>query len=135
MNIDFEIAMHLKHKSSALCLLLSTQFKMFASFQRQLGPSFALCALQPQNYFLCGLCLLAKDRFGLATVTRLLAIIPSFPLRYQRGLAGLVLRDLVLSMLSAVFAFAVCPACFWYIHHGCVVFSLRLLRSEGVGRR
>lgn len=44
---------NLKDKCSTLSLLLSTQFKMLASFQRQLSSVFALITLQTQHNFLC----------------------------------------------------------------------------------
>lgn len=48
-----------------------------------------------------------KYWLGLTTISRLLAVVSAFSLGEQRSFSGFVLRDLVLSMLLAVFSLAV----------------------------
>lgn len=48
-----------------------------------------------------------EDRLGLTTVTGLLSVVTSLTLREQRGLASLVLGDLVLGVLAALLSLAV----------------------------
>lgn len=55
--------------------------------------------------------LLVENRLGLTTITALLAIITTLSLGEQRGLAGLVLRNLVLGVLAASLALAKGLAC------------------------
>jgi hypothetical protein len=54
---------------------------MLASLQRQLCLCLAYCALQSQHYLLGCLSLLFEHRFRLTTVTGLLAVVSSLPLR------------------------------------------------------
>lgn len=83
------------------------QFKVLASLQGQLALGLALDALQSQDNLLGGLGLLVEDGLGLTTVTALLSVVTALTLREQRGLAGLVLRHLVLGVLAALLALAV----------------------------
>lgn len=48
-----------------------------------------------------------EDRLGLTTITGLLAVVSALSLGEERGLACLVLRDLVLGVLAALLALAV----------------------------
>lgn len=80
---------------------------MLASLQSQLQLGLALDALQSQHDLLGSLSLLVEDRLGLTTVTGLLAVVSSLSLGEERGLASLVLGDLVLGVLAAVLALAV----------------------------
>lgn len=52
-----------------------------------------------------------EDGLRLTTVTGLFAIITTLSLSEQRCLAGLILCDLVLGVLLAVPALAICPPC------------------------
>jgi purine-cytosine permease-like protein len=47
-----------------------------------------------------------EDLLGLTTVTGLLTVVTTLTLSEQRGLAGLVLGDLVLGVLAALLALA-----------------------------
>ena len=80
---------------------------MLAALQGQLALGLALDALQSQHNLLGGLGLLVEDGLGLTTITGLLAVITALSLSEQRGLASLVLGDLVLGVLAALLALAV----------------------------
>ena len=80
---------------------------MLATLQSKLGLSLALDAFQSQNDLLGGLGLLVEDRLGLTTITGLLTVVSALSLGEQRGLASLVLGDLVLGVLAALLALAV----------------------------
>lgn len=64
-------------------------------------------AFQSQNDLLRGLSLFVEYWLGLTTVSRLLAVVSALSLGEQRGFTSLVLGDLMLCMLLAVFALAV----------------------------
>lgn len=103
------------------------QLEMLASLQRQLRLGLAHCAFQSQHDLLGCLGLLVEYRLRLTTVTGLLAVVSTLSLGEQRGLgssvspllsslrssgtvtyfSGLVLGDLVLSVLFAGLALAV----------------------------
>ena len=83
------------------------QLEVLAALQRQLCLGLALDAFQSQHDLLGGLGLLVEDGLGLTTVTGLLAVISALSLGEQRGLARLVLGDLVLGVLAAFPALAV----------------------------
>jgi hypothetical protein len=80
---------------------------VLAALQGQLALGLALDALQSQHNLLGGLGLLVEDGLGLTTITGLLAVITALSLSEQRGLASLVLGDLVLGVLAALLALAV----------------------------
>ncbi len=80
---------------------------MLAALERQLALGLALNTFQTQDNLLRGLSLLVEDRLGLTTVTALLAIVTALSLGEERGLASLVLGDLVLGVLAALPALAV----------------------------
>lgn len=80
---------------------------MLATLQSQLRLGLALDAFQSQNDLLGGLGLLVEDRLGLTTITGLLTVVSALSLSEQRGLASLVLGDLVLGVLAALLALAV----------------------------
>jgi hypothetical protein len=80
---------------------------VLASLQGQLALGLALDALQSQDDLLGGLGLLVEDGLGLTTVTALLSVVTALTLGEQRGLASLVLGDLVLCVLAALLALAV----------------------------
>jgi hypothetical protein len=98
---------HLEHQSSTLRLLVTTELEVLAALQGELQLGLALDALQSQHNLLGGLGLLVEDGLGLTTITRLLAVVTALSLGEQRGLAGLVLGDLVLGVLAALLALAV----------------------------
>jgi hypothetical protein len=83
------------------------QLEVLAALEGQLALGLALDALQSQDNLLGGLGLLVEDGLGLTTITGLLAVVTALSLSEQRGLAGLVLGDLVLGVLSALLALAV----------------------------
>lgn len=80
---------------------------MLASLQGQLALGLALDALQSQDDLLGGLGLLVENGLGLTTITALLSVVTALTLGEQRGLASLVLGDLVLGVLAALLALAV----------------------------
>ena|SRR5664279_4753205 len=101
---------------------------MLASLQRQLCLRLACCALQSQHDLLRCLGFLVEHRLRLTTITGLFAIITTLSLREKRCLelldgivesggssylSGLVLRNLMLGVLSAVLALAVGASCLW----------------------
>lgn len=65
-------------------------------------------ALETKDNLLGSLGLLVENRLGLTTITGLLAVVTSLTLGVQRGLAGLVLGNLVRRVLTALEALAVC---------------------------
>lgn len=83
------------------------QLKVLASLQGQLALGLALDALQSQDDLLGGLGLLVENGLGLTTITALLSVVTALTLGEQRGLASLVLGDLVLGVLAALLALAV----------------------------
>lgn len=83
------------------------QLKVLATLQGQLALGLALDALQSQHNLLGGLGLLVEDGLGLTTITGLLAVVTTLSLGEKRGLASLVLGDLVLGVLAALLALAV----------------------------
>lgn len=99
--------MHLEHQSRTLCLLVATQLKVLASLEGQLALGLALDALQSQDDLLGGLGLFVENWLRLTTVTALLSVVTALTLGEQRGLASLVLGDLVLGVLAALLALAV----------------------------
>jgi hypothetical protein len=99
--------MHLEHQSRTLRLLVTTKLEVLASLQGQLALGLALDALQAQHDLLGGLGLLVEDGLGLTSVTGLLTVVSALSLGEQRGLASLVLGDLVLGVLAALLALAV----------------------------
>merc|ERR1719420_1636659 len=64
----------------------------------------ALRALKLQRDLLRRLRLLAEDRLRLTAETLLLRVVAALPLRDQRGLPGLVLRNLLRRVLVALLA-------------------------------
>jgi hypothetical protein len=60
-----------------------------------------------EDNLLGSLSLLVENGLGLTTITRLLTVVTSLTLSKQRGLTGLVLSDLVGSVLSALGALTV----------------------------
>ena len=93
--------------------LLSSQFEVLATLQSNLMLILADSAFQTQHNLLGRLSLLVEHRLSLTTKSTLLAIVTTLSLSEQRGLTGLVLRDLVRGVLSAVLALAVGVAGFW----------------------
>jgi hypothetical protein len=108
---------HLEDKSSTLGLLVTTQLEVLASLQRELLLGLALRALKTQDDLLGSLGLLVEDRLGLTTITALLPVVTTLTLGGQRGLASLVLGNLVLGVLVAVLGLAERPAGFRNVDH------------------
>lgn len=90
---------------------------MFASFESNLLLVFTYSTFHPKYDFFGCLGFLVKHRLGLTTVTRLLAVITTFALCEERGLAGLVLRHLVWGVLPALLPLAVSPTCLGNVDH------------------
>lgn len=91
---------------------------MLAALDGHLLLVLAHCALEPQHDLLGGLCLLVEHGLGLAAEPGLLAVVAALALGKQRGLAGLVLRDLVRRVLAAVLALAERVARLGNVDHG-----------------
>ena len=89
-----------------LCFLITAKFKVLASLDANLMLVLAGYTFQSQNDLLGGLCLFVKDRLGLTSKPRLLAVVTSLTLGKQRCFPSLVLRHLVGSVFSALFALA-----------------------------
>lgn len=107
------------------------KLEVLAALQCQLCLRLARCAFQSQHNLLCGLCLLVENGFCLTTITGLFSVITTLSLGEQRSLiqhvnsdrfrdvdrvsylSGLVLGDLVLSVLAAILAFAVSATGLW----------------------
>jgi hypothetical protein len=78
--------------------------------------TFAFVALKSEGDLLGCFGFLSKDRFGLSTITGLLAIVTSSTLGSFTFLTLLVLGHFV-DGVSAALAWAVCLPCLWYYHH------------------
>ena len=71
---------HLKHQRSPLRLLITSQLKMLAALETELGLCFTIRAFQPQDHLLGRLCLFVEDGFRLAAVARLFAVVAALAL-------------------------------------------------------
>lgn len=107
----------LELESLSLLLLITTKFEVLASLQCELELSLALGAFETENDLLGGLSLLVENLLGLTTVTSLLTVVSSLTLGIEGSLTGLVLGDLVLSVLSALLALAVGSSSLWNVHY------------------
>ena len=90
----------------ALGLLLSADLKVFAPLDRVHVHGLAHLALQAQHDLLRRLGLFVEDGLGLAAEPGLLPVVAPLSLGVERGLAGLVLGDLVHLVLAAGLALA-----------------------------
>lgn len=79
---------------------------MLATFESDLLLVFAGSAFKTKNNLLGGLGLLVEDRFGLTSKPLLFSVITTLTLDVKGSLAGLVLGDLVGSVLAALGALA-----------------------------
>jgi hypothetical protein len=79
---------------------------VFAALNDELVLVLADSAFQTQNNLLRGLGLLVEDGLCLTTITSLLTIVTALSLSKERGLASLVLGDLVHRVTTALFASA-----------------------------
>lgn len=70
---DYIIQLELNHLP--LPLLVSSQLKVLASLQSNLGTELAVGAFQPQDDLLGSLGLLSEDRLGLAAISLLFPVI------------------------------------------------------------
>lgn len=77
---------------------------MLASLDGKLSLSLAGNTLKTENNLLGGLGLLVEDLLGLTTITSLLTVVTTLTLSIKGSLTGLVLSDLVLSVLAALLA-------------------------------
>lgn len=107
----------LELESLSLLLLITTKFEVLASLQCELELSLALGAFETENDLLGGLSLLVENLLGLTTITSLLTVVSSLTLGIEGSLTGLVLGDLVLSVLSALLALAVGSSSLWNVHY------------------
>ena len=60
--------------------------------------------------------LLVKDRLGLTTKSTLLSVVSTLSLGKERSLSGLVLSNLVDSVLAALFSLAIGITGLWNVH-------------------
>ena len=96
--------------------------------------SLALSTSKSQHNLLRGLRLLVEDGLGLSSEAALLSVVAPLALRVQGCLSGLVLRDFVHGVLSALLSLAVRALALRDIHHG----SRRMAAGElgeGMGWR
>jgi hypothetical protein len=107
----------LELESLSLLLLITTKFEVLASLQCELELGLALGAFETENDLLGGLSLLVENLLGLTTITTLLTVVSSLTLGVEGSLTGLVLGDLVLSVLSALLALAVGSSSLWNVHY------------------
>ena len=117
---------------------------MLATLEGELGLGLAVGALKSKDDLLGGLSLLVEDWLGLTSVTRLLSVVTTLSL-CEKGsldcvsrssvrnaniacvyLSGLVLGDLVLGVLAALLALAVCASGLWNVDLRNIVLALRL---------
>ena len=120
--------------------LLLPQLKVLGALEAELLLGLALLALETDDDLPGGLGLLVEDGLGLATEAHLLVVVPSLALGKIGGLASLVLRDLVDSVLPALLVLAVRLALLGAIHHfylfiggtkvGCLVTTTERLQTE-----
>jgi len=99
--------------------LLGTELKVLSSLEGKLLLGLAFLAFQTEDNLTGGLGLLVENRLGLTTETHLLGVVSALALGEVRGLAGLVLGDLVHLVLLALLAGAVGLALLRYVHHIC----------------
>ena len=99
--------------------LLGTELEMLSSLEGKLLLGLALLAFQTEDDLTGSLGLLVEDGLGLTTEAHLLGVISALALGEVRGLAGLVLGDLVHLVLLALLACAVGLALLWYVNHLC----------------
>ena len=99
--------------------LLGTELEMLSSLEGKLLLGLALLAFQTEDDLTGGLGLLVEDGLGLTTETHLLGVVSALALGEVRGLAGLVLGDLVRLVLLALLAGAERIALLWYVNHLC----------------
>jgi len=97
--------------------LLGTKLEMLGSLQSQMLLGLTFLALQPQNNLTGGLGLLVKHGLGLSSKSHLLGVVTTLSLGEVRSLSGLVLGDLVVLVLTALFTSAVGLTFLGYIHH------------------
>merc|ERR1719498_718322 len=83
----------------ALLLVVLTKLEMLRALDGLHALCLALGALKLQHDLSRHLCLLMEDGLGLPSETGLFFVVTTFSLRGQRSLSGLVLRNLVRSVL------------------------------------
>lgn len=98
------------------CCLLGSQLEVLGSLQAKLLSCLACLAFKSQDNLTCRLCLFVKDGLGLSTESHLLGVVTALSLCKVGGLSGLVLCDLVDSVLLAL-AGTVSLAFFRDVHH------------------
>lgn len=132
------IATDLELQSLSLLLLVSTKLKVLASLEGKLSLGLAADTLETENHLLGGLSLLVENGLDLTTITSRLSVVSSLTLGVERGLTGLVLGDLVLGVLTALFALAECSSSLGDVDHFCVCGSsqqagIKYLVRAGIG--
>lgn len=93
---------------------------MLATLEGELSLGLAADALKTEDNLLGGLSLLVENGLDLTTITGRLSVVSSLTLGVKGGLSGLVLGDLVLGVLTALFALAECSSSLGDVDHFCV---------------
>jgi hypothetical protein len=95
-----ETGLELDHLSFSF--LFTTDFEVFAPFDRQLLPELALRALHPEDDFLCRFGLLPENGLCLSTITTLFAIVSALSLSENGFFSLFVLGHLMQRVLLAL---------------------------------
>lgn len=101
---------------TGLCLL-SSKLEMLGSLQSQLFLGLAFLTFETNYNLTRSLRLLVKYGLGLSTESHLLRIITTLSLCEIGSFSSLVLGDLVNTVLTTFFSFAVSSAFLRYVHH------------------
>lgn len=124
--------LHLELDHLSLPLLVTTDFKVFASLDGQLLASLALGAFHTQHNLLGGLSLFTQDGLRLATESLLFSVVTTTSLGGGRFLSLLVLGHLVEGVLLAL-ALAEGPSGLGNVDHGdagCKGYNLGKTKTE-----
>lgn len=110
--------------------LLSSELEVLATLERQLLLELAAGAFHSQDNLLGGLGLLVKHRLSLTSETLLFPVVSPLTLSEKRCPSGLVLGDLVQSVLFACPSLAEGPSLFWNVNHFIVCCCFFLVRNS-----
>merc|ERR1719310_728609 len=102
---------------ATLALLVSADLEVLAALDGVHVHLLAGAAGKTKDNLLGGLSLLVEDGLGLTTESGLLAVVTALTLGVQRGLASLVLGDLVHGVLPALLGLAVSLLGLGNVHH------------------
>jgi hypothetical protein len=97
--------------------LLSSKLEMLGSLQSQLLLGLTLLTFKTDDNLTGGLCFLVEDGLGLSSESHLLRVITTLSLSEVGSFSGLVLGDLVNTVLAALLSLTVSFTFLWYINH------------------